>query len=116
MRKILIVALLAAIFTGLEAICACPIDGLLNGQKSCTVGLQDQGQTIQDKLMPNNLNQMVNPSRNTSKEFKRPPHTMPETINTDTSKNPEMEEGNKPYNAACQFGVCLPGENNGRKN
>ena len=61
MRKILIVALLAAIFTGLEAICACPIDGLLNGQKSCTVGLQDQGQTIQDKLMPNNLNQMVNP-------------------------------------------------------
>lgn len=114
MRKILIIAILAAIFTGLEAICACPIDGILNGQKSCSVSL-DKNQTIQDKLMPNNLNQMANPARSTSQEFKKMPHSMPETINTEQSANPETEEGNKPYNAACQFGLCLPGENNGRK-
>ena len=65
--------------------------------------------------VPNKLNQMVSPTQSTSQEFRTLPHTMPETISTDKSENPEAEEGNKPYNAACQFGLCLPGENNGRK-
>ncbi len=114
MKKILIIALLVGVFTGLEAICACPLSNIISGQKSCSI-TQQQNQTIEDKLLPNKLNQMVNPTQSTSQEFRKPPHSMPETINTDKAENPEAEEGNTPYNAACQFGLCLPGENNGRK-
>ena len=114
MKKILIIAFLFGVFTGLEAICACPLSNIIYGQKSCSI-TQQQNQTIEDKLIPNKLNQMVSPTQSTSQEFRKLPHSMPETINIDKAENPEAEEGNKPYNAACQFGLCLPGENNGRK-
>ena len=114
MKKILIMGILYSLFIGLDAISACPLSNVISGQKSCNI-TQQQGQTIEDKLVPNKLNQMVSPTQSTSQEFRTLPHTMPEAINTDKSENPEAEEGNKPYNAACQFGLCLPGENNGRK-
>ncbi len=117
MKKILILSLLVYFSALIPVKGACPIEALRNGQTSCTVVLQGQNQTIKDKLIPNNLNQMVNPSRNMSNEFKAQPHVIPETINTNTQyNNPEKDEGNTPYNSACQFGVCLPGESSGSQN
>lgn len=109
MKKILILSLSTLITTGTVVYSAC----LLENLGSCTVGLQGQNQTIKDKLLPNHLNQMINPTRNTSREFKIQPHNIPETINLDVDDDPENAETNTPYNANCQFGVCMPGENKG---
>ncbi len=109
MKKIIIMSVLALIASGTIVYSACKIEEL----GSCKVGLQGQNQTIKDKLLPNHLNQMINPTRNNSREFKAPPHFIPEMINTETNNNPENQEMNTPYNASCQFGVCLPGQNSG---
>ncbi|MBD5403269.1 hypothetical protein HDR58_10815 [bacterium] len=118
MKKIIIASGLILLFCGLQVNSACQLTEIMNGKSACTIGLQGgQNQTIKDKLIPNNLDQMANPSRNTSKEFRSQPHTMPETINTKTQYNdPERLEGNTPYNAACQFGVCMPGESSNSQN
>lgn len=108
MKKIIIFLWVVMMFSN-SVMASCPINIDMKSPKSCTVSLQNQNQTIKDKLLPNNLNQMVNPSRETSREFQRQPHSKPDTINREQYNNPENEEGNKPYNAACQFGVCLPG-------
>ena len=92
MKKILIMGVLCSLFIGLDAISACPLSNVISGQKSCNI-TQQQGQTIEDKLVPNKLNQMVSPTQSTSQEFRTLPHTMPETISTDKSENPEAEDG-----------------------
>lgn len=109
MKKILILSFLSLMVSQTIVYSACQLENL----GSCTVGLQGQNQTIKDKLLPDHLNQMVNPTRNTSREFKIQPHNIPEMINTDIDDDPENEETNTPYNASCQFGVCFPGTNNG---
>lgn len=110
MKKILILTAILFFANVQNANASCPIDIGINPSKSCSVSLQGQNQTINDKLIPNNLNQMTNPTRNSSREFKKQPHTRPEPTNREQYNDPEQREGNTPYNAACQFGVCLPGE------
>lgn len=109
MKKILIFTALILMFGSLDVMAGCKIEEM----DTCKANLGNQPQTIKDKLVPNHLNQMVNPTKDASKEFRNMPHSIPETINTDVDSNPEREETNTPYNAACQFGVCIPGENTG---
>ncbi len=109
MKKIFVLSVIIGFMLGTVAQAACKIENL----GSCKVGLQGQGQTINNKLLPNHLNQMVNPTRNSSREFKAPPQAIPETINMDVDDDPESKSTNTPYNASCQFGVCLPGTNSG---
>ncbi len=110
MKKIILTACVITLFSSIQAFSACPLNFDTNSSKSCTVGLQSQNQTIKDKLIPNNLNQMTNPERNSSREFQKQPHAKPDTVNREQYNDPEQSNGNTPYNAACQFGVCLPGD------
>lgn len=64
MKKILIMGILCSLFIGLDAISACLLSNVISGQKSCNI-TQQQGQTIEDKLVPNKLNQMVSPTQST---------------------------------------------------
>ena len=112
MKNIIIISVLALIASCTIVYSACKVEEL----GSCTVGFQEQNPTIKDKLVPNRLEQLVNPTRNSSREFKAPPHFIPETINTDSYNNPENQEMDTPYNSACQFGVCLPGHGSGTGN
>lgn len=109
MKKIFIISAIFVFLSGYSANAACKIEDL----GSCKVGLQGQNQVINDKLLPNHLNQMINPMRNSSREFKIAPHAIPPTINMDVDDDPENKSTNTPYNAGCQFGVCTPGTNNG---
>lgn len=113
MKKILILSVSILLFSSLQTFGACKIEDM----NACKANLETQNQTIQDKLVPNHLNQIVSPTRDTSKEFTNTPHTIPEMINMDVDENPSnINKGNTPYNANCQFGNCLPGRNTGSGN
>ena len=112
MIKKIIIFTSVILFSCLQAYSVCKIGDM----EACKANLDRQSQTIRDKLVPNHLDQMVNPTRDSSKEFKNVPHYIPETINMDVDSNPENSETNTPYNAACQFGVCLPGDNSNSGN
>lgn len=104
-KKIIILTLLA-LFPGMQVQSACPIKAM----GSCTASVQSQDQTINDKLLPNNLDQLVNPSKSNGAQ----PHpSMPESINFGAENNNSTNQENvTPYNASCQFGFCPSGETN----
>lgn len=110
MKKIIMLAVMLASFMSVQAFGACKLEDL----GACKANLDNQPQTIKDKLLPNHIDQMINPTRDSSKEFTNAPHTIPETINMDVDDNPSNQEtGNTPYNSSCQFGTCLPGNSPG---
>lgn len=109
MKKILIITTLVVLSSSLQVQSACDVNKL----ESCKANLGSQNQTIKNKLVPNNLKQMSNPTRDSSREFKHTPHSMPENITNDSENNPRNKSISSPYNADCQFGVCLPGKRPG---
>lgn len=110
MKKIVILGVF--LLLGLQGMCACKIQDL----GACKANLDNQPQTVKDRLVPNHLNQMMNSTRDSSKEFSNAPHFIPETINVDLDTNQGKNESNTPYNASCQFGVCMPGTNSSSGN
>lgn len=110
MKKILILSLVVVFSPLISANATCKLEEL----GACKANLDNQPQTIKDKLVPNHIDQMINPTRDSSKQFTNSPQLIPETINIDVDTNPSNRgNNNSPYNSSCQFGTCLPGESSG---
>lgn len=100
MKKILIL-LGIALFT-MPAFAVCSITG-----GACTVGSLINPPSLQDKYLPNNLQNLQKPDA-FSPRYVTPYEDM--LLNTDTPRVEQTNE-NPGYNSNCQFGVCLPGTN-----
>lgn len=107
MKKIVILALLSAIFFSLPSFSACKLEDIQT-KGSCKAAIDTPPQTLQERLVPNNLNQIVNPNKDTFATPTKKEYPIPETVNMNPAKQPDPVE--RQYDANCQFGVCLPGE------
>ena len=58
---------------------------------------------LNDKLIPNNLNQISQPNNTFNNRTQLGQPNLPENINME----PAQEESTQPYNANCQFGNCM---------
>ena len=90
MKKILILSLVVVFSTLISANATCKLEEL----GACKANLDNQPQTIKDKLVPNHIDQMINPTRDSSKQFTNSPQLIPETINIDVDTNPSNRENN----------------------
>ena len=70
---------------------------------ACSVSSNFESKSLQQKYLPNNLENMQKTDAFKSNYFK-PYHN--ELINTESSNSTQMPENN--YNSNCQFGTCLP--------
>ena len=99
MKKILVL-LITGFFT-MPAFASCSIDA----NEPCTASALNENQTLQEKLLPDPLEEIKEPDA-FQPQYKKPYYN--ELINT----TPQTATNNNNYNANCQFGVCLPGSNN----
>lgn len=106
MKKIIIILPLAVLFLQIQTPASCPIKSF----GMCKVGLQNNNQTVNDKLMPNYLNKLVNPDNHNFNPTNHTNNALPETLNYGEGNQQNVQT--KPYNANCQFGICLPGGEN----
>lgn len=99
MKKIL--ALLITGFFTMPAFASCSIDA----NEPCTASALNENQTLQEKLLPDPLEEIKEPDA-FQPQYHKPYYD--ELINT----TPATATNTNNYNANCQFGVCLPGSNN----
>ena len=99
MKKILTL-LIISVFA-MPAIASCSIDA----NEPCTASALNETQTLQEKLLPDPLEEIKEPDA-FQPQYKKLYYN--ELINT----TPQTATNNNNYNANCQFGVCLPGSNN----
>lgn len=107
MKKIVILALLSTIFFAVPSFSACKLEDI-QSKGSCKASIESGPKTLQERLVPNNLNQIVNPNKDTFAPPINKQYPIPETINMNPAKEPEPAA--RQYDANCQFGICLPGE------
>ena len=98
--KIILTLLIISVFA-MPALASCSIDA----NEPCTASALNETQTLQEKLVPNPLEEIKEPDA-FQPQYKKPYYN--ELINT----TPQTATNNNNYNANCQFGVCLPGSNN----
>jgi len=107
MKKILILAVLVALTGGLSGYCACPINNPGSCKADIGTGINDK---LQDKVLPNNLNQMSQPNNTFKGRSNLGQPNIPENINM----RPIQEQNTQPYDANCQFGNCLNNQGSGQ--
>lgn len=100
MKKIIILTALAAVFSSVQAFAACPINQPGFCKADIGSGIND---TLQDKILPNNLQQTIQPNNTFNNRTQLGQPHVPDNINME----PVQEEINKPYDANCQFGNCI---------
>ncbi|MGN0031085.1 MAG: hypothetical protein ACI37Q_03930 [Candidatus Gastranaerophilaceae bacterium] len=83
-----------------STILACPIDKPGSCKADIGSGINN---TLQDKIIPNNLQQTVQPNNSMNNRTQLGQPFTPDNIH----REPVQEEGNLPYNANCQFGNCI---------
>lgn len=106
MKKIIISALLIMIGTPIYA--SCPINTPGVCKADIGPGINDR---LDDKLIPNNLNQISQPNNTFNNRTQLGQPNVPENINME----PAQEESTQPYNADCQFGNCMNRTNVGEQ-
>lgn len=106
MKKIIILSAILLSISGLQAYSACPIEATDACKADIGAGINDR---LQEKLIPNNLNQITDPKNSFNNRTKLGQPNIPENINME----PEQEESTQPYNANCQFGNCMNSINAG---
>ena len=100
MKKIIILAAFAVLLVPAQTFAACPIDTPGVCKADIGAGINDK---LQDKILPNNLEQTIQPNNTFNNRTQLgQPHT-PDNINME----PIQEGVNKPYDANCQFGNCI---------
>lgn len=99
-KNILLVALISI---ALPAFGVCPLTGFCAPPSSSL-----SGPTLNEKHIPNNLNQIQKPDAFLPK-YKEPYHDM--LINTEQTQpnsTPGLNNNESSYNSNCQFGLCMP--------
>jgi hypothetical protein len=105
MKKIFIALLFLFIFQQI-GFCACKIEDLGACKADIGTGINDK---LQDKILPNNLQQMKQPNNTLNNRTKLGQPNLPENIN----QQPIQTEDTQPYDANCQFGNCFNRTNAG---
>lgn len=98
MKKIIIAAMLLAV--GTISFASCPVNTPGVCKVDIGTGINDN---LNDKLIPNNLNQISQPNNTFNNRTQLGQPNLPENINME----PAQEESTQPYNANCQFGNCM---------
>lgn len=98
MKKIIIAAMLLAV--GTISFASCPVNTPGVCKADIGAGINDN---LNDKLIPNNLNQISQPNNTFNNRTQLGQPNLPENINME----PAQEESTQPYNANCQFGNCM---------
>lgn len=108
MKKIIIFTFLTILFTNSPAVySACSLENI-EAKGSCTAIVGTPEPTLQERLVPNNLNQLVNPNKDSFAAPTAKQYAAPESVNMNPAKKEAPQEPQ--YDANCQFGVCLPGQ------
>jgi hypothetical protein len=104
MKKILVVFMI--LYFAQISFAACRIDSLGACKADIGTGINDK---LQDKIIPNNLEQMKRPNNTLNNRTKLGQPNLPENIN----QQPIQTEDTQPYDANCQFGNCFNRTNAG---
>lgn len=107
MKKIVIFSLFVIVLNIPAVFGACSLESI-EAKGSCTAIVGPPEPSLQDRLIPNNLNQLVNPNRDAFEAPKTKQYTEPESVNMNPA--PSEAPADPQYDANCQFGVCLPGQ------
>ncbi len=110
MKKIIMLSAMTLAITSPLTFAACPISTLTGGACQADIAIGGINDKLQDKIVPNNLNNMVKPNSSFNNRSNLGQPNMPENINME----PIREEHTQPYNANCQFGNCLNSTNAGQ--
>lgn len=106
MRNIITVLILLTINP--IALGACNIKDLGTCQANIGSGINDR---INDKLIPNNLDNIVKPNNTFNDRTQLGQPNVPDNVNME----PAQEESTQPYDANCQFGNCINRTNAGSR-
>lgn len=110
MRKIIIFGVLLMLCANIPAFSACNIGKLEACKADIGSGINDK---LQDKILPNNLDQLKQPNNTFNNRTQQGQTNLPENLNT----QPAQESRSEPYDANCQFGNCFNRTNsNERRN
>jgi hypothetical protein len=109
MKKLLLIILLN-FFIVQVSYAVCKIDSLDACKADIGTGINDK---LQDKIIPNNIEQLKRPNNTLNNRTKLGQPNLPENIN----QQPIQTEDTQPYDANCQFGNCFDRTNaGGQKN
>lgn len=102
MKKIIYIIFIMVF--SMPALASCPLTGVCAAPADSALNLP----SLNDKYMPNNLNNMQKPNAFQPKIIEPYNESM-----VDFGENPQQTEENQienqvQYDADCQFGVCLP--------
>lgn len=109
MKKIIILSIMFCAVTGLAVYSACPLSGATGAACKADIGagINDR---LQDKIIPNNLDNKVKPNSSFNNRSNLGQPNLPENINME----PIQEQSTQPYDANCQFGNCMNSRNAGQ--
>ncbi len=104
MKKFIIFGALVLLFNGAGGFCACNIDtlGACKANIKADIG-SGINESLQDKILPNRLNQQIQPNNTFNNRTNLGQKHLPDNINME----PSQEGNSKPYDANCQFGNCI---------
>ena len=100
LKRIIMIMGIFSFISMTSTILACPIDKPGSCKADIGSGINN---TLQDKIIPNNLQQTVQPNNSMNNRTQLGQPFTPDNIH----REPVQEEGNQPYNANCQFGNCI---------
>ncbi len=101
MKKILYLLLL--LFAGLPMFAVCSITG-----GACSAPVNFEASSLKDRLVPNNLQQLKRT------DYFQPQIVAPYGMNVNIhSEATGQDSESDNFNTECQFGECLPTQNNG---
>ncbi len=105
MKRTIYIWLILALFASVPVIASCPLTGACSPINYPNFSPS----SIEDKYIPNNLNNLENSTPNIQQQ--NPINNNEMQIDTGLG-NPENIQpqlpSTEPYNASCQFGTCLP--------
>lgn len=109
MKNIIFISVFISIFA-IPVFASCPIDGgvcTASGSSALTLP------TMQDKFLPNNLENIQKPDAFTPNIIEPYNKSMINFEENVSQEQPTMNNSNEmspqvQYNASCQFGVCIP--------
>lgn len=109
MKKIIILCAIFLGATGIQAFAGCPLSVVTGGACKADIGsgINDK---LENKIVPNNLDNIVKPNNSFNNRSKLGQPNLPENINME----PAQEEATQPYDANCQFGNCMNSKNAGQ--
>ncbi len=108
MKKIIILCILFIFNTEL-GFASCPLSAVTGSACKADIGsgINDR---LQDKIIPNNLDNMVKPNNSFNNRSNLGQPNLPDNINME----PIQEQSTQPYDANCQFGNCMNSQNAGQ--